>query len=142
MVNVTSSWSATDYAANAAFVPELGEPALALLNPQSGELILDLGCGDGVLTERIVAAGARAIGIDSSVEMIEAARRRGIDAFVGDAETLDLERQAERFGRFDGYTKVTVNVSTGSNTSVVLFGGLWANGDTWMQIDDVAAVAQ
>jgi SAM-dependent methyltransferase len=101
MVNVTSQWSASDYAANAAFVPELGEPALALLGPQPGELILDLGCGDGVLTARIVAAGARAIGIDSSVEMVEAARRRGIDAFVGDAETLDLERQAERFGRFD-----------------------------------------
>jgi S-formylglutathione hydrolase FrmB len=47
----------------------------------------------------------------------------------------------QRFGRFDNYTKVTVNVNTGSNTSVVLFGGLWANGDTWFQIDDVAAVA-
>jgi SAM-dependent methyltransferase len=101
MVNQTSQWSASDYAENAAFVPELGAAALALLNPQPGELILDLGCGDGVLTERILAAGARVIGIDSSAEMVEAARARGIDAFVGDAETLDLERQAERFGRFD-----------------------------------------
>ncbi len=46
------------------------------------------------------------------------------------------------FGRLDGYTQLTVNVSTGSNTSVVLFGGLWANGDTWLQIDDVSAVRQ
>jgi hypothetical protein len=46
------------------------------------------------------------------------------------------------FARLDGYTQLTVDVATGSNTSVVLYGGLWANGgDTWMQIDDVSAVA-
>jgi SAM-dependent methyltransferase len=101
MVNVTSQWSASEYAANAAFVPALGEAALVLLNPQPGELILDLGCGDGVLTERIAAAGARAIGIDSSEEMVEAARSRGIDAFVGDAETLDPGAETARFGCFD-----------------------------------------
>ena len=43
---------------NAAFVPALGAPALALLDPQPGEAILDLGCGDGVLTEAI-ARGRR-----------------------------------------------------------------------------------
>ena len=101
MVNLTSQWSATDYAAHGAFVPALGEAALVLLNPQPGELILDLGCGDGVLTERIAAAGARVIGIDSSEAMVEAARARGIDAFVGDAETLDADREVARFGRFD-----------------------------------------
>ncbi|MGE0178602.1 MAG: trans-aconitate 2-methyltransferase [Sphingomonas sp.] len=101
MVNLTSQWSASDYAANGAFVPALGDAALALLNPQPGELILDLGCGDGVLTERIGTAGARAIGIDSSEAMVEAARARGVDAFVGDAETLDPARETARFGRFD-----------------------------------------
>lgn len=100
MANVTSQWSASDYAANGAFVPELGAAALALLNPQPGELILDLGCGDGVLTERIVQAGARAIGIDSSEEMVEAARARGLEAYVADAEA-GLAGLAERFGRFD-----------------------------------------
>lgn len=101
MVNVASRWSPADYASNAAFVPQLGEAALQLLAPQPGELILDLGCGDGVLTERIVAAGARVIGLDSSPEMVEAARARGIDAFVADAETLELDRQCERYGLFD-----------------------------------------
>jgi len=46
----------------------------------------------------------------------------------------------QRFGRLDGYTQRTVNVATGSNTTLVLFAGLWANGDTWLQIDDVSAV--
>ena len=36
--------------ASAAFVAELGEAALDLLDPQPGEAILDIGCGDGALT--------------------------------------------------------------------------------------------
>jgi trans-aconitate methyltransferase len=97
MVNIASRWSAADYAKHAAFVPALGDAVLQLLAPQPGELILDVGCGDGALTERITAAGARVIGLDSSPEMVEAARARGIDAFIADAETMDLER----FGQFD-----------------------------------------
>jgi SAM-dependent methyltransferase len=101
MVNAASRWSPADYARHAPFVPEFGAAAVQLLNPQPGELILDVGCGDGALTARIVDAGARAIGLDSSPEMIDAARARGVDAFVADAESLDLEKQAERFGQFD-----------------------------------------
>ena len=101
MVNAASSWSPTDYAQNAAFVPQLGAAALQLLDPQPGELILDVGCGDGALTAQIAEAGARVIGLDASEEMVEAARARGVDAFVADAETLDLQTQAERFGQFD-----------------------------------------
>ncbi|HKR24870.1 MAG TPA: methyltransferase domain-containing protein [Allosphingosinicella sp.] len=97
MVNSASRWSAADYAKNAAFVPALGDAVLQLLAPQSGELILDVGCGDGALTQKIAAVGANVIGLDSSPEMVEAARARGIDAFVADAEAMDLER----FGQFD-----------------------------------------
>lgn len=97
MVNIANRWSPADYAVNAGFVPQLGDAALHLLAPKTGELILDVGCGDGALTERIVAAGAHVIGVDSSPEMVEAARARGIDAFVADAEAMELER----FGAFD-----------------------------------------
>ena len=97
MVNTANRWSPADYAKNAAFVPALGEAVLQLLAAQPGELILDLGCGDGALTTRIVAAGANVIGVDSSAEMIEAARARGVEAYVVDAEALDVEK----FGQFD-----------------------------------------
>jgi SAM-dependent methyltransferase len=100
-INSASRWSPSDYASNAAFVPALGGAALNLLAPQPGELILDVGCGDGVLTQKIVEAGARVIGLDASDEMVEAARARGVDAFVADAQALDLEAQALRFGQFD-----------------------------------------
>lgn len=100
-INDASRWSPGDYANNAAFVPALGAAALSLLDPQPGEFILDVGCGDGVLTQKIVEAGASVIGLDASPEMVEAARARGVDAFVADAQALDLEGQANRFGQFD-----------------------------------------
>ena len=93
-VNSASRWSPGDYAANAAFVPALGAAALDLLAPQPGELILDVGCGDGTLTQKILASGARVIGLDASEEMVEAARAKGVDAFVADAQALGLEGQA------------------------------------------------
>lgn len=101
MVNVASRWSPADYARNAGFVPALGAAALALLDPQPGEFVLDIGCGDGTLTQQIGAAGTRVIGLDASPEMVEAARAKGVDAFVADAQALDLEAQVARFGCFD-----------------------------------------
>lgn len=81
-------WSADAYAENAAYVPALGAEVLALLDPRPGERILDLGCGDGVLSERIAAAGAKVIGVDASADMVAAARRRGVDARVMDGHAL------------------------------------------------------
>ena len=45
----------------------------------------------------------------------------------------------QQFGRLDAYTKLTVTVNSGNQTSVVIYTGLWASGDTWLQVDDVTA---
>jgi SAM-dependent methyltransferase len=87
------SWSPTDYALNAGFVPALGASILARLSPQPGERILDLGCGDGVLTGKIVAAGAIVVGVDASAEMVAAAQARGLDARVIDATRLPFDNE-------------------------------------------------
>lgn len=81
-------WNPALYAAHAGFVPALGAPVLALLAPQLGEHILDLGCGDGVLTAKIVEAGARVVGIDGDAAMVAAARDKGVDARLMDARAL------------------------------------------------------
>jgi len=86
--NLASRWNAADYQANAAFVPALGAPVLALLAPVAGERILDLGCGDGALTAAIAQAGAAVVGVDASADMVAAARARGLDAHVVDGEAL------------------------------------------------------
>lgn len=81
----TSKWDAADYAKVGGFVAELGGAALDLLDPQPGEHILDVGCGDGTLTVKIVERGATVVGIDNSIEMIGAAREKGLDARLIDA---------------------------------------------------------
>jgi len=91
VLNPTSTWSPEAYARNAAFVPELGRAVVDLLAPQPGERILDLGCGDGALTEALVAAGAKVVGVDASPDMVAAAKARGIDARVIDGQTLAYE---------------------------------------------------
>lgn len=77
-------WNADRYAHNAHFVPALGQPVLDLLKPRAGERILDVGCGDGILTEKLAAVGATVVGVDASADMVAAARRRGLDARVMD----------------------------------------------------------
>jgi hypothetical protein len=47
----------------------------------------------------------------------------------------------QRFFRQDNYTRVTATVNSGSNTSLVIYAGIWANGDTWAQVDDVTVSA-
>ena len=76
----TSKWDAADYARVGAFVAELGGAALDLLDPKPGERILDVGCGEGTLTRRIIERGADVVGIDNSPEMIAAAVAKGVDA--------------------------------------------------------------
>ncbi|MEM6933420.1 MAG: methyltransferase domain-containing protein, partial [Pseudomonadota bacterium] len=82
------AWSAERYARNARFVSDLGAPVLKLLNPRPGERILDLGCGDGALTKKVVAAGAVVVGIDASSDMIAQACTEGLDARVMDAHNI------------------------------------------------------
>ena len=84
----TSQWDAADYARAGGFVPELGQAALELLDPQPGEHILDVGCGDGTLTLKIKEMGADVVGIDNSLSMVAAAKAKGLDARLMDAAQL------------------------------------------------------
>jgi len=59
---------------------------------REGEKILDVGCGTGVLEERLAAGNGRVIGLDLTEEMIRAAQGKRIPSIdslcLGDAENL------------------------------------------------------
>ena len=90
-------WSAAGYETNARFVADYGADLLSpeWFEPRPGQQVLDLGCGDGALTEKIAAAGAKVVGVDASEAFVEAARSRGLDARLGDGMALAFE------GEFD-----------------------------------------
>ena len=90
---MAQEWKPDRYAEHAPFVPLLGQYVLGLLNPQPGERILDVGCGDGALSARIIEAGATVVGVDGSSDMVAAARQRGIDARLADAFALTFEAE-------------------------------------------------
>src|SRR5580658_9856261 len=79
---MAQTWDPDAYSRNGAFVHQLAGGVLEWLAAQPGERILDLGCGDGQLTQKIAAAGARVAGVAAS------AGARGVDAVVGSAEAL------------------------------------------------------
>jgi len=87
------SWTTERYRRNAGFVSELGAPVLALLAPSPNERILDLGCGDGVLTKQLADLGVNVVGLDSAPDLLAAARTLGLDARCGDAQSLDFDRE-------------------------------------------------
>jgi trans-aconitate methyltransferase len=92
MVEIRQTWDADRYARNARFVAEYAAEIVSWLDARAGERILDLGCGDGALTETLAASGARVVAVDASPEMVAAARARGLDARQMDARALDFVR--------------------------------------------------
>jgi len=92
-VSTQQTWDPDTYARNARFVSDLGAPVLELLAPQPGERILDLGCGDGALTAKLVALGCSVLGVDASEAQVEACRRLGLDARVGDGQRLSFDAE-------------------------------------------------
>jgi SAM-dependent methyltransferase len=89
----SQTWDPERYARNARFVSDLATAVVELLNPHPGERILDLGCGDGVLTAKLAAMGCSVVGVDGSRAQIEAARKLGLDARVMDGERLSFDSE-------------------------------------------------
>jgi S-formylglutathione hydrolase FrmB len=62
------------------------------------------------------------------------------DGYFGLRTTSGQVLGEQRFGNLGGYTRLSVTVSSGANTSLDVYAGMWPNGDTWLQVDDVFVV--
>lgn len=90
-------WDADNYTNNFNFVHEYGNDVIKLLNITKGMTILDLGCGNGALTQRLSEAGALPTGMDSSLELLDIARKNHPDlTFIeADATQFVVEKQVD-----------------------------------------------
>jgi trans-aconitate methyltransferase len=88
-----TQWDPIQYNKVADFVAKLGEPLIVLLAPKPSDVILDIGCGDGSLTQKIAPLCKELVGIDASAEMIGSALQKGLNAYVKDAQDLDFHEQ-------------------------------------------------
>ena len=82
------TWNTDAYATHGRFVATLASDVVSLLAPQPGEHILDVGCGDGALTEQLAATGAIVTGVDASSAMIAAASKRNLNVELRSADDL------------------------------------------------------
>ena len=92
-MSLHQEWNSKSYQEHTGFVSTLGEDVLDWLGPVAGEHILDLGCGDGILTEKISDVQAHVVGVDASAEFVASARQRGIDARQMDGHRLEFENR-------------------------------------------------
>ncbi|MFO1352047.1 MAG: methyltransferase domain-containing protein [Gammaproteobacteria bacterium] len=93
MADSAQTWLAERYARNSRFVADLGMPVVELLAPQAGERILDLGCGDGALTRKLVDLGAQVVGVDSAPDLLAAAQTLGLDVRLMDGQALSFDHE-------------------------------------------------
>ncbi|HUX85238.1 MAG TPA: class I SAM-dependent methyltransferase [Chitinophagaceae bacterium] len=90
-----ASWNPDLYQSRHSFVFHLGEGVVELLDPKEGEKILDLGCGTGDLTAKILQSGAVVTGMDQSAGMITRGKNQYpfLNLVVGDALELPYRNE-------------------------------------------------
>lgn len=86
------NWNSKLYDTKHSFITEYGNDVLQLLEPKSGERILDLGCGTGSLTNKIMQLGSEVIGIDTSQNMVDEAKNNfpHIEFVCANGQDFDL----------------------------------------------------
>ncbi|KAJ3510480.1 hypothetical protein NM208_g15524 [Fusarium decemcellulare] len=93
LLTACKAMSSQAYQNSASFVPKLATKVVQWLDLQKDDVLLDIGCGDGILNAdfaKILAQGSGSMhGVDSSASMIEAAQERCKDSRNSTFETVD-----------------------------------------------------
>lgn len=88
-------WNSSLYDSKHDFVAEYGKGLLEFIPKNDGQTILDLGCGTGTLTVQLSDLCNKVIGVDSSQNMIDRAKKQfgNIEFMVCDALALRFEKE-------------------------------------------------
>ena len=86
-------WSAELYGKHGRFNTELAGDMLNTLSAKPHERIIDLGCGDGALTLRLLSSGAAVVGVDASPQLVQAAKAAGVDARLQRLQELTFDNE-------------------------------------------------
>lgn len=91
------AWDAGDFDPFARMIAPVATALVAGAAPQPGEVVVDIGCGNGTVALQAAREGARVIGVDIAPGMLDRARaaadeaRLELDLREGDARALPVE---------------------------------------------------
>ncbi len=89
-------WEAGKYTENFDFVHRYGESVLELVEAEAGGLVVDLGCGNGALTQKLADRGYRVLGVTTRRDGGRGPGPSPRTALPkGDAVTFQLEEKAD-----------------------------------------------
>lgn len=86
------NWDAKEYKKNFSFVTTYGEDLFNLISKKGGNA-LDVGCGNGKLTKNLKNLGFEVLGIDSSKEMIDLAKKEYNDISFLNESITDYKKE-------------------------------------------------
>ncbi len=88
-------WNSSLYDKKHDFVAEYGKGLLEFIPKNNQQAILDLGCGTGTLTAQLADLCRKVVGVDSSQNMIDKAKKQfgNIEFIVCDALALPFEEE-------------------------------------------------
>lgn len=90
-------WDASRYSEQFQFVHQYGRDVFRLIDAPPGAFVVDLGCGNGTLSAQLNELGFQVLGVDSSCQMLEIARREHpeLDFMLADAITFTLNKPVD-----------------------------------------------
>ena len=90
-------WNSEEYSTGFDFVHKYGEYVLKLITADKGSLVIDLGCGNGALTQKLCELGYKVVGIDDSEDMLQFAKAAypHLEFHKGDAVNFSIENKAD-----------------------------------------------
>ena len=86
-------WDADKYTSDFSFVHQYGNNVIDLIDADKNSTVLDLGCGNGALSQSLYDKGCIVKGIDASKELLDIARKNhpDIEFIQADATSFTLQ---------------------------------------------------